>query len=182
MAQQLTADDFNHLVRYFKREAFRLEVRSVYLIDDEQDNVAQFLRGEPHPVTEIPFYNAWLSDIRAATVEGRHVSRVRILDDPLTDYQRWELWSGAFNIGAGETLNYLDRATATSLGLPLDNDWWLFDSERLAQMRFDPDGRPLGGTVVSDPDLIAQHCAWRDLAVAHSTPVPGCRTAPQELR
>ena len=95
---------------------------------------------------------------------------MRLLDEPPTDYQRWEIWTGTFSAAAGEILRYLNRGTAQELGLPDTTDWWLFDSDRLALMRFDAEGRPLGGEVVTDPELVVQHRIWRDLALRH-TPV-----------
>lgn len=177
MGQRLTADDFNQLWRYFRHEAFRLECQPVYLVDVEREPFAEFLRGEPRPAPEIPYYAAWLDQIHAVTSQGRRVARVRILEEPPTDYQRWEIWAGQYNIAAGEDIRYLNRSQAVEVGLPVAADWWLFDSERLALMRFSPDGTPLGGEIIDDPEVVAQHCTWRDLAVSHSAPSPQCATA-----
>lgn len=177
MSRQLTPKDFNNLFRFFEHEAFRLETRPVYLVEVEQEPFAAFLRGELRPATDLPYYVAWLDQIRQATRSGRRVARVRVMEEPPTDYQRWEAWIGSFNVDAGEDIRYLTRGAIRALDIPDHYDWWLFDSTDLALMRFDPDGHPLGGEIVSDPDLIAQHCAWRDLAVAHSTPVAECPTA-----
>lgn len=172
MGVRLTADDFNDLFRYFTRSAVRLETQAVYLVAEEQESVAEFLAGEPRPVTEFGFYAAWLDKIRAATTAGKRVERVRILDEPPTDYQRWEVWSGQFNQAAGEVIRYLPRSRAVAVGLPVENDWWLFDGEQLAVMRFDGDGTPLGGEILTDAGTVAQHQAWWELAVEHSQPVP----------
>jgi hypothetical protein len=169
MGQRLTSEDFNRLVRYFEHEAFRLEAQPAYLVDDEREPFRAFLRGEPLTPTNLPYFRAWYDQITAATQAGRRIARVRIVDDPPTDYQRWEAWVGTWNTTAGENIRYLPRGRARTLGLP-DDDWWLFDSTRLAVMRFDPNGRPLGGEIVDDPEVVAQHCAWRDLAVHHSAP------------
>jgi hypothetical protein len=169
MGEQLTADDFNRLFRYFKHTAFRMEVQPVYAVTEERESVEEFLAGEPRPVTEFPFYAAWLDQIRTLTSEGKRIERVRILTEPPTDYQRWEIWSGQFNAAAGEVIRYLPRQRATEIGLPVADDWWMFDSERVARMRFGQAGEPLGGEIVSDPDVVAQHRAWWNIAVRHST-------------
>ena len=63
MGEKLTADDFNRLFRYFKHTAFRMEVQPVYAVTEERESVEEFLAGEPRPVTEFPFYAAWLEQL-----------------------------------------------------------------------------------------------------------------------
>src|SRR5262249_15425047 len=134
--------------------------------------------GEPRPATEFAFYATWLAKIRAATAAGKRVERVRILDEPPTDYQQWEVWSGQFNTAAGETIRYLPRSRAAAIGLPGDHDWWLFDGEKLAVMRFSDEGEPLGGEILTEPAVVAEHRAWWELAVAHSQATPGTAEPP----
>lgn len=177
MTERLTPDDFNHLFHRFADEAFRLEVQPTYVVDDERESFAEFLRGEPRPITAYPFFTSWLDQIKAATDEGRRVIRVRVLEEPPTDYQRWEVWAGRYNAAVGEEIRYLPREQATAAGIPLADDWWLFDRQRLARMRFAADGTPLGGYIVTDTETIAQHNLWRDLAVHHSAPSPERATA-----
>lgn len=172
MTEQLTGDDFNNLFRYFTSTAFRLEVQPVYQVTEERQSVDEFLAGEPRPVTEFPFYATWLEQIRSVTADGRKVERVRVLDEPPTDYQRWEIWSGQYNTAAGEVIRYMTRSQAARISLPTNHDWWLFDSQRLAVMRFSERGEPLGGEIVTDPAIVAQHNEWWRLAVQHSSPRP----------
>lgn len=170
MPQRMTPRDFNYLFNRFTVEAFRLETLPVYTVAEEQPWFAEFLAGTIRPLPEIPFFAEWHHSIRAATAQGRRIIRVRILDEPPTDYQRFEIWAGQYNTEAGETLLYLPRSQAVQLHLPLDHDWWMFDQQRLALMQFDPDGRPLGGEITTDRHLVRQHRAWRDLALRHATP------------
>lgn len=173
MAQRLTGEDFNSLFRYFHDTAFRLETRPFYAVAEEREAYEGFLAGHPEPLTAFGFFTAWRDQIADLTARGRRVERVRLLDDPPSDYQRWEIWAGPFSADAGEVIRYLPRHRAIDLRIPDTDDWWLFDSQRLAHVRFDEEGRPLGGEIVTDPDIVAQHCAWRDLAVQHaSDPVP----------
>lgn len=177
MGRRLTPDDFNHLFRYFTREAFRFEVQPVYTLDYEQDALNAFLRGEPRPATHYDYYRPWLDQIRTVTSQGRTVARVRVLEEPPTDYQRFEMWMARYNVAAGETLATIPRSKATDVGLPVTDDWWLFDSERVALMRFDAAGNPGGGEIVDDPETVSRYCMWRDLAVHHSTPSTECAVA-----
>lgn len=175
MAELLTASDFNDLVRYFAHTAWRLETLPEYAVDAEQAEFARYQAGEAltSPLL-LDWYQPWLEQIRAATAEGRRVERVRIMAEPPTDYQRWEAWCGQWNEDAGEKIGYLPRSRAVAVGLPVDEgDWWLFDSTRLARMRFDPDGRPMGGEIITDPHQVRRACSWRDVAAHHSTPFQG---------
>lgn len=169
MSEQLTGDDFNHLFRYFTSTAFRLEVQPVYQVAEEQQSIEEFLAGEPRPVTDFAFYAAWLDQIRSVTSGGRRVERVRVLDEPPTDYQQWEIWSGQFNSAAGEVIRYMPRSKAESVGLPTKDDWWLFDSQRLAVMRFSDRGEPLGGEIITDSTAVHQHNEWWRLALRNSS-------------
>jgi len=173
MGEQLTGDDFNNLFRYFTSTAVRLEAQPVYTVTDERESIEEFLAGEPRPVTDFPFYALWLERIRAATAEGKRVERVRVLEEPPTDYQRWEMWSGQYNMAAGEVIRYITRSRTVEIGLPARDDWWLFDFQRLAVMRFGALGEPLGGEIVSDPEIVARHSAWWALAVEHSSSADG---------
>ena len=104
------------------------------------------------------------------TAEGKRVSRVRVVDEPVSDYQRWMIWTGRWNTGAGERITYLSRSTATQLAIPTGDDWWLLDDERLILMRYTRDGEIAGKEPITDPGLVARHREWRDLAVLNAMP------------
>src|SRR3954465_15513172 len=98
MTRRRPPDDFNHLFRYFRHEAFRLEVQPVYAVDVEREAFDDFLRGEPRPPDQYDYYVPWLDQIRSATRAGRHITRVRVLEEPPTAYQAFELEMAPYNI------------------------------------------------------------------------------------
>lgn len=166
----ISGSEFAELLRSFDHTAFRLELQREYREPEEAETLARFQAGDPQDPTEVPMLRAWYDQVRALTSAGRRIERVRVHEDPPTDYQRWERWIGRWNIAAGETMRYLTRAQAHEIGLlPAagNADWWLLDDQRLILMRFDQDG---GRTdeLTDDPELLEQARAWRDLAVRHS--------------
>lgn len=165
MTQPLTMDEYGALFASFDRSAFRLETQREYDVDEERGQFAAFLAGAAEDPTEM--LGDWLTYIRDTTAAGRSIERVRIYDTPLTGYQRWEMWVSRWNIDAGETIHLLGRERAAEAGIPADTDWWLFDDVRVAAMNF-VDGRLRGVDLITDPQLVGQFCAWRDLAVQHS--------------
>jgi hypothetical protein len=99
------------------------------------------------------------------------MERVRVQEDPPTDYQRFERWLDQWNIPAGEVMRYMTLQRAREAGLlPAAgvNDWWLLDSARLIVMRFDGSGCRIASELVTDPARVLQACQWRDLAVHYS--------------
>uniref|UniRef100_UPI003F4972A6 DUF6879 family protein n=1 Tax=Nonomuraea sp. CA-251285 TaxID=3240002 RepID=UPI003F4972A6 len=160
---------FSEVLHSFEHTAFRLEVQQSYLVPEETEILAAFLRGEPQ--SPVPVYRGWYDRIADHVRQGKRIKRVRVQDSPPTPYQRFERWLDAWNTEAGEIMRYLTRQQAHDIGLLPDaggNDWWLLDSSRLIIMRFDDSGRPLSQEVMEDPTVVAQACMWRDLAVHHS--------------
>ena len=174
----ITEEEFGTLLGTFRESAWRLETRDSYALDYEAQEFADFLDGHPAPPPEVGWWAPWLDRITEMTrAEGKTIGRVRVVSEPPSDYQLWEMWAGPWHAEAGEDIGYLTRSQAARIGLPVAGDWWLLDDERLILMRFDRKGRIAGKTLTSDPELIAEHCAWRDLAVRYATPAAEFITA-----
>lgn len=105
---------------------------------------------------------AWLRMIREGTAEGRRVARVRVVDLPMSEWNRYSYALAEHNINAGEDIRYLARDQAPA-GLP-GYDYWLFDSSKLVVMRFDDADRFVGGELVEDPSWVVRANYWRDAA------------------
>lgn len=157
--------EFARIFREFQHTAFRLEVRATYAPPYERESFQRFLAGEPYDLT---WMQEWLSMVRDATRHGRSFTRVRVVDLPLSDYNRWGYALSQHNISAGEGISYLVRKRAMEIMLPA-HDFWLFDSRNLLVMRFDESNRFIGGEIIEDPAVIVQHNYWRDAAWHHAT-------------
>jgi hypothetical protein len=138
--------------------AFRLEVRERYDSPIEAEALRKFLASE---VDDLAWLQEWLTEIRAATAQGRQFRHVRVVSVPLSDYSRFGLWCAAHLNTAGEDIRYLSRDETE--GLP-GHDFWLFDDARLARMHYDDEDRFLGAEIIEDPQTVAQHRTWWDTA------------------
>lgn len=168
--QPVTEAEFADMLATFASSAFRLEARDFYAIGIEADNYRDFLDGHPQPPSEVDWWQDWLDQISQLTAEGRTISRVRVLAEPPTDYQRWLRWADPWHAAAGERIRYIPRTRAWRIGLPLRHDWWLLDEERVILMEFTPDGEIGPKTLITDPDEVFRCLAWRDLAIRNSSP------------
>ncbi|MEV6973430.1 DUF6879 family protein [Kitasatospora sp. NPDC093806] len=159
----LDGDAWQGHFRDFKRSAWRLEVQPTYTMPAEAESLARFLRGEPKPDD----HNApWHVTVRAAVTSGKAIGRVRVVREPLTDYQRYQLaWGIPGNVAAGEDIRILDL-TGRALDLP-DQDFWMFDESTVVHLNYRPDGTQINRVLIETPAL-AQYLRWRDLALAES--------------
>jgi hypothetical protein len=162
----LWSDD---LLQSFRRSAFRLETRSTYALTYERADFERFLAGSPVPPPQLDWWHPWLDEIARLTAEGKTVARVRVLDEPPTDYQRWEMWAARWHSQAGERIGYMPRSRAQRIGLPLLHDWWLLDDERVIAMWFTSAGEISDRELITEPGAVARFCEWRDLAVRNAT-------------
>lgn len=168
MDRLLTPSDFDNLGQLFEQTAVRWECQPAYRVDVEASAYAEFLAGVREPLGRYPFFAAWLEQIAAVTAAGRSVARIRVIDDPPTPYQEWEMFVTPENSAAGEDIRYLPRSLSHQLGIPDAQDWWIFDGQRLCLMRFDDNGVPGGGRFTDEPALLERHLSWWRLAQQHA--------------
>ncbi|WP_051580126.1 DUF6879 family protein [Pseudonocardia acaciae] len=168
MAVKLTDAEFFRLFFTVEHSARRLENRSRYDVEEETPDREAFLSGQQPPDRPARF-TEWDQNVQAKTAAGARFERVRVMNEPLTPYNRFMIWGNAQNARNGEDIRYLARGRANELDLP-DHDFWVFDSSRLLLMPHTADDRLLETQLITDPEMIAWHEAWIDLALTHATP------------
>ncbi|MBW1598251.1 DUF6879 family protein [Streptomyces sp. JJ38] len=95
--------------------------------------------------------------------------RVRIVDNPPTEGQRFLLASALGNVNAGEDIRNLYRSAAEELALPA-YDFWLFDSRLVARFHFGEVEETLGVELLDDPTFVVEACKARDAAWHYAVP------------
>ncbi|MGX1887038.1 DUF6879 family protein [Streptomyces sp. NPDC055287] len=142
----------------FEHTAWRLETRRAYAADQGSDEYRRFLTGiDPPPDTAGP----WFVNAREQTRKGKRIERVRLVDEPATDNQRYLLATTPDNLTVGEDIRYMHRSQAEQLGLP-DFDFWLFDSRILARFNWEDACRRM--ELTTDAGHVLAACQARDAA------------------
>ncbi|UWM51253.1 hypothetical protein N0X72_20875 [Streptomyces carpaticus] len=154
-----------HRFREFRHTAWRLETRRGYASDRRSPKWTRWQRG----VRIADEASGWLENVTAQTRAGKQFARVRLVDDPPTEGQRFLLASAPGNVSAGEDIRNLTRAQAEQLRLP-EFDFWLFDSTIVARLVFDEEDTTLGVYVTEDPAEVLAACQARDAAWHHAVP------------
>lgn len=148
----LRGDGFRNLFRTFNETAFHLELKDSYHVPEESGPFSLFLDGKPD---DFAWHEPWLNIVREATRAGKRMTRVRVVTVPHSDYTRWGLTVARLNIAAGEDIRWLPRRLAKGIEFP-PQDYWLFDDTRVVFTEFHEDGRFLGGTEATGPQVVAQ--------------------------
>ncbi len=116
------------------------------------------------------WFRPWLQMMREELSIGKRMERVRLIDDPPSDYLRWELWGTPYNLGVGEDIRYLPRTHPIVAELP-GHDFWVFDSRTVARLEFEED-RFLGATLTEDAEEVLAAVRARDAAWHHALTFP----------
>jgi hypothetical protein len=156
--------EFGRLFTEVRQSWFRLETLQRYDAAYERDDLAAFLRGES--ITTAP--GPWQEMIRRHVAADRQLVRVHVIEEPLSDYIRYELAAYAPNVEAGEDVRLIPvRAGAWPTEVPT-HDYWLFDDERLWLMDYNAAGALDAVRLVDDPTEVEDHRRWRNAAIASS--------------
>ncbi|MFK0137830.1 DUF6879 family protein [Streptomyces murinus] len=155
----------SHLFREFRHTAWRLETRRGYASDRRGPKWTRWQAGEDISAGT----SGWLENVAEQTAAGKRFERVRLVDEPATEGQRFLLACAPANVAAGEDIRNLTRAQAARLRLP-DDDFWLFDSKTVARFAFDEDDVTLGVYITEDPAEVLTACQTRDAAWHHAVP------------
>jgi hypothetical protein len=164
----VSGQEFADFVLGFQHTAFRLEQRDDQYHDPEEDEpFRRFMQGEPATVTG--WNDEWEDMLRRRTADGQRMTRVRVVEEPHTDYTLFLLDLARVNVAAGEDIRYMSRERAKETGLPQE-DFWLIDSSRVAVMRFGEDNALAGAVLYDDPAVVVRHCYYRDVACHFAIP------------
>lgn len=164
----MNRDDFDRLFFTFKRSAFRLEQVHQYLVDEDDEAFTAWLQGRALPPFTVDT-SPWLRLIADSTAQGRHWYRVRIVDLPLSDYNRFRLATDSALVAAGDHIYVADRAWQPELDA-LREDFWMFDDQCVVTLQYDDDGHFEGVTRIPDSD-VDRYRAQRDRALHAAAPL-----------
>ncbi|MFD5818118.1 DUF6879 family protein [Streptomyces sp. NPDC127038] len=164
MPEVIPFKEIAHVFRTFEHTAWRLETRRGYATDRNSETWARWQAGEDVAL-EPP--DGWRRNVAEQTALGKRFGRVRIIDQPLTEGQKFLLARAPSNVAAGDEVRYLTRTDADRLGLP-DFDFWLLDSRTLLRFVFDEQDTTLGVTVSQEPTDVLAACQARDAAWHHA--------------
>lgn len=159
-------DDLRRIGGAAKQSAFRLETLPQYLVSQEADDFSAWKAGQLIP-PRTPENNELLARIQRDAARGFRRYRVHILDQPLTAYLRFELYSYLDSVAVGSEVYVVDRDTHPDLA-ELHEDFWLYDDEIAVRMVYDDEGHFLYPEPV---DEIERYREIRDTAMRHAEPL-----------
>jgi len=171
--ETFSADQWRELFTGCHHSASHLEMRDLYAVEDETEQVAQFLATGTLDLAheaQDPERSWFLDLVRGCKARGVSLRRARIISEPVTSYIRYEYAGTPLSIMAGEEVRWLPRTKAARLALP-GADFWLFDQEVVVFNHFTGDGGWLGHELVADDAAAAKMCSGAFEAVwALATP------------
>jgi hypothetical protein len=157
--------DFKTLLKHTESSLIRFEMRDSY--DETEQGFAEW-----RETGDLSAYD-WedhLDMVRESTARGVRWRRVRIVNEPLSEYMRWEHALTAANVEAGEDIRWLPRKQAADLLVP-GADCWVFD-HRVVRWNFQRgDGtNPRHYTFSSDPRTVRDIAGVFELAWERAIP------------
>jgi uncharacterized protein DUF6879 len=166
----MTPEDFDALFDSFRSDVFRLEALPAYA-GEEDDRLRAYYSGQPLPERSVRT-EPWLARIALTTItEHKSWLRVRVVDEPMTEFQRYQLEPYRESQAAGEQIRIVLRAELDDDG----PDFWLFDAgtadARGIMMHYSDDYRWLGADLVTDPVMLAELDRRRRAAIARAVPL-----------
>jgi len=130
-------NNLEHAFHNYKQDAIRIEVLPTFLIPKEAEALRAIRSGRQ---PDFDFMNGWHSRLDMVTKKGRTSRRIRLLSEPPSEYEDFELkWGYPSNIKHGEQIRCIRRNKSEDLF-----DCWLFDGSLGFQMLYDEKGSFLG--------------------------------------
>ncbi len=148
-----------------EREAFRLQQLQSYAGVKGPEWEA-WQTGKPLPAIT-PESHPFLKKVAGYTEAGLRVYDVHIVEWPLAEYTRYALAVIPMSAWNGSEVFMVDRDTHPELAA-LTEDFWMFDEQRVAVMRYDEQERFVGAEEPTAP--IETYIARRDLAMKYAVP------------
>lgn len=134
--------DLMRMLRAFATSAFRLETRQAYATEEEASAFAAWRAQGCIPDSEDPLIAGWTRLVRARVEGGAAMRRVHVVNQPMTEYVRFELaLQRAHSVPAGEQVRVVDADRHSDL--VFTDDFWLLDDRIGVRLIYDAGGQLL---------------------------------------
>lgn len=158
------------------RSVVRVETLPTYDVGgDEAESLAAWRAGRPRPERSVRT-NRYLQRVAAAVARGVVWERLRVIDSPPSDYQRWELLAYQESQAVGETVMLAERIDVPA-GVE-GEDVWIVDDHAVA-LDYDLRGRFLGNHAIDLEDSLAVAAEVRAAAVPLNVYLAGAGAVPR---
>lgn len=144
----------------------KLELRDDYGVDE----VLLDAWRESGRTAVASFIDGWVGEVLADAARGQRTRRIRVVSEPLSEYQRFVFDIQGAAVEAGEDIRWLPRRFTSTLLLP-GNDMFVLDEARLIFNVLDGANRCAEIRFTDDPGQVkpcldAFEAAWR-CAIPH---------------
>ena len=150
------------------KSVFRYEGLQDYSAEDGQESVREFMKSGKLPF--ISSESKWWQDIKLKNEQGIKTCRVRMVEKPLTDYTKMELalhvQSALFS---SEDIRIIEKDIILSMATQLE-DFYLVDDEHLFVLKYGPNGKYLGSSLVSG-NVVKEYLGYKKKMIDLSIPV-----------
>lgn len=144
-------NELGQLCRSIQRSFVHLETRDSYGTETELPHMARWRRGEPDDYSWLEW---WLEMLRGHRTAGRTCRRVRVVSEPLSEYQQWVLSSAALFTEAGEDIRYMPRPRLTTTSLQGSGDFYVFDSNLVMFLHYAGNGTNTAFEITDEPQIV----------------------------
>jgi hypothetical protein len=86
---RLEGEAWSRYFQEFASSAFRLELRQIYVMPGEADDLAAFERGELPPVD---YHYGWLDTVANAVKAGEDIRILDVTDGPIPELPNHDFW------------------------------------------------------------------------------------------
>jgi hypothetical protein len=114
--------------------------------------MAKWRRGEPD---DFAWLGWWLEMLRRHRMAGRTCRRLRVVSEPLSDYQRWTMSHASLFVEAGEDIRYLPRQRLATVALPGSGDFYVFDDELVLFLHYAGNGTNASFEITEDAQVVS---------------------------
>ncbi|MBO2452959.1 hypothetical protein J4573_38115 [Actinomadura barringtoniae] len=148
------------------RDLMKLELRDNYGMDG--DDLKAWLAGDLDTVEAS--YAEWAESMASMTAHGQTFRRVRVVSEPLSDYQQMAVRFSGLAVDEGEQLRWLPRRLVSAVPLP-GNDAFVMDGTAAMFNVLNGNDDKSQPQYSRDPEVVkfcinAFEAAW-ELAVPH---------------
>ena len=163
MIRPSSREELGELCRGIRTSFVHLESRDAYGTDTELPHLAKWRRGEPD---DYAWLGWWLEMLRGHRAAGRSCRRVRVVSEPVSEYQRWILSHVRLFTEAGEDIRYVPRPRLVATPLPGSGDFYVFDDELVMFLHYAGTGLNTAFELTNEPPLVetcreAFEAAWK---------------------